>query len=316
MKRDTDISALMKPMTREDVTDLIVFRKMKKGIRWPEVAQQVGASKEWTAAACLGQMQMTQKQAEAVGRLFDLPEEAVLLLQTVPYKGSLPSAVPTDPLIYRFYELVSVYGTTFKALIHEEFGDGIMSAIDFDMDIGLACARHVLEGKPVVGFLLRGETIARHDQVEIAHVRILCGEQHAHIAGDTGQDQRVRAQMTEQHIEGRRMKARMLGLEHEIILLIGREQLGDRLAAHVVLQHVLEQRAEIRAPSAEVVVAVDHWNPRLFRAPAQRGGGPRRRQRLRQELVAAVELQVVDPVDQQQRGRAPVRRVAVQVATA
>ena len=135
MKRDTDITSLMKPMKREDVTDLIVFRKLKKGIRWPEVAKQVGASKEWTAAACLGPMQMTQTQAEAVGKLFDLPEEAVMLLQTVPYKGSLPTAVPTDPLIYRFYELVNVYGTTFKALIHEEFGDGIMSAIDFDMDL-------------------------------------------------------------------------------------------------------------------------------------------------------------------------------------
>jgi len=125
----------MKPMKREDVTDLIVFRKMKSGIKWPEIAKQVGQSKEWTAAACLGQMQMTKKQAEAVGKLFDLPEEAVLLLQQVPYKGSLPSAVPTDPLIYRFYELVNVYGTTLKALIHEEFGDGIMSAIDFDIDL-------------------------------------------------------------------------------------------------------------------------------------------------------------------------------------
>ena len=135
MKRDADIANLMKPMKREDVTDLIAFRKMKSGLKWPEIAKKVGASKEWTAAACLGQMQMTKKQAEAVGKLFDLPEEAVLLLQTVPYKGSLPSAVPTDPLIYRFYELVSVYGTTFKALIHEEFGDGIMSAIDFRMDL-------------------------------------------------------------------------------------------------------------------------------------------------------------------------------------
>jgi cyanate lyase len=135
MKRDADITSLMKPMKREDVTDLIVFRKMKQGIKWPEVAKAAGASKEWTAAACLGQMQMTKKQAEALGKLFDLPEEAVMLLQTVPYKGSLPTAVPTDPLIYRFYELVSVYGTTFKALIHEEFGDGIMSAIDFDMDL-------------------------------------------------------------------------------------------------------------------------------------------------------------------------------------
>jgi cyanate lyase len=135
MKRDADITSLMKPMKREDVTDLIAFRKLKSGIKWSEVAKKVGASKEWTTAACLGQMQMTKKQAEAVGRLFDLPEEAVLLLQTVPYKGSLPSAVPTDPLIYRLYELVSVYGTTIKELIHEEFGDGIMSAIDFDMDL-------------------------------------------------------------------------------------------------------------------------------------------------------------------------------------
>jgi cyanate lyase len=80
-------------------------------------------------------MQMTRKQAETVGRLFELPEEAVLLLQTVPYKGSLPTAIPTDPLIYRWYEIVNVYGTTIKELIHEEFGDGIMSAIDFSMDI-------------------------------------------------------------------------------------------------------------------------------------------------------------------------------------
>jgi cyanate lyase len=128
-------TSMMKPMKREDVTDLIAFRKMKMGVKWSEVAKKIGQSKEWTTAACLGQMQMTRKQAEAVGKLFDLPEEAVLLLQQVPYKGSLPTAVPTDPLIYRFYELVNVYGTTFKALIHEEFGDGIMSAIDFDMDL-------------------------------------------------------------------------------------------------------------------------------------------------------------------------------------
>src|SRR5258708_37798945 len=78
---------------------------------------------------------MTRKQGETVGRIFDLPEEAVSLLQQVPYKGSLPTAVPTDPLIYRLYEIVNVYGTTIKELIHEEFGDGIMSAIDFSMDI-------------------------------------------------------------------------------------------------------------------------------------------------------------------------------------
>lgn len=67
--------------------------------------------------------------------MFDLAEEEKLLLQEVPYRGSLPTAVPTDPLIYRFYELVQVYGTTWKELIQDEFGDGIMSAIDFDMMI-------------------------------------------------------------------------------------------------------------------------------------------------------------------------------------
>ena len=137
MKREPEaaLATLAKPMKRQDVTDLIAYRKITKGIKWPEIAKKVGQAKEWTAAACLGQMQMTKKQAEVVGRIFDLPEDAVLILQTVPYKGSLPTAVPTDPLIYRFYELVSVYGTTFKELIHEEFGDGIMSAIDFSMDI-------------------------------------------------------------------------------------------------------------------------------------------------------------------------------------
>jgi cyanate lyase len=122
-------------MKRADVTDLIAFRKVTMGIRWADVAKKVGQSKEWTTAACLGQMQMTRKQAQAVGKIFGLSADAVLLLQTVPYKGSLPTAVPTDPLIYRWYEIVNVYGTTIKELIHEEFGDGIMSAIDFSMDI-------------------------------------------------------------------------------------------------------------------------------------------------------------------------------------
>src|ERR671935_1472365 len=137
MKRESELAlaTLAKPLKREDVTELIVFRRLKKAIKWAEVARKVGQSKEWTTAACLGQMQMTKKQAEAVGKLFDLPDEAVLLLQTVPYKGSLPTAVPSDPLIYRLYELVNVYGTTIKELIHEEFGDGIMSAIDFDMEL-------------------------------------------------------------------------------------------------------------------------------------------------------------------------------------
>jgi cyanate lyase len=80
-------------------------------------------------------MALTEAQAIVVAEIFDLSGDAIALLKQPPYKGSLPTAVPTDPLIYRFYELVSVYGTTFKELIHEEFGDGIMSAIDFSMDL-------------------------------------------------------------------------------------------------------------------------------------------------------------------------------------
>ncbi|NBQ82561.1 MAG: cyanase [Betaproteobacteria bacterium] len=100
-------------MNRNDVTEKIVATKVAKGIRWEAVAREVGHSKE----------------------IFDLSPEEQAWLQIVPYKGSLPTAVPTDPLIYRWYEIVNVYGATIKELIHEEFGDGIMSAIDFSMDI-------------------------------------------------------------------------------------------------------------------------------------------------------------------------------------
>jgi len=121
--------------TREEVTQMILAAKVSKGIQWKQVADAIGLSKEWTTAGCLGQMTFNKQQAEIVGEIFGLSDEAVAWLQVVPYKGSLPSAVPTDPLIYRWYEVVSVYGTTIKELIHEEFGDGIMSAIDFSMDI-------------------------------------------------------------------------------------------------------------------------------------------------------------------------------------
>jgi cyanate lyase len=122
-------------MIRHEVTELVVQAKIRTGLTWKQIADAVGQSKEWTTAALLGQMQMTKQQATAAGELLDLSDEAVCLLQQVPYKGSLPTAVPTDPLIYRLYEIVNVYGTTIKELIHEEFGDGIMSAIDFSMDI-------------------------------------------------------------------------------------------------------------------------------------------------------------------------------------
>ena len=121
--------------SRTQVTNMIQSAKILKGIKWSHIAEVVGQSKEWSTAACLGQMAMTKQQAEAVGELLELTDEAIAWLQIVPYKGSLPTEVPTDPLIYRWYELVNVYGTTLKELIHEEFGDGIMSAIDFSMDL-------------------------------------------------------------------------------------------------------------------------------------------------------------------------------------
>ncbi|HQT81785.1 MAG: cyanase [Ferrovum sp. 37-45-19] len=122
-------------MDRHEVTQLILQNKVNKNLTWKGLANQLGLSKEWVTAGCLGQMTFTPSQAQIVVDYFELPTAALVWLTQVPYKGSLPEAVPTDPLIYRFYELVQVYGTTFKELIHEEFGDGIMSAIDFKMDL-------------------------------------------------------------------------------------------------------------------------------------------------------------------------------------
>jgi cyanate lyase len=122
-------------MKRTDVTEVVVRHKRMKGLTWQQIADAVGQSKEWTTAALLGQMTLNAEQAAAAGKLLDLSDEAIALLQVVPYRGSLSTQVPSDPLMYRFYELVSVYGTTFKELIHEEFGDGIMSAIDFKMSL-------------------------------------------------------------------------------------------------------------------------------------------------------------------------------------
>ena len=120
---------------RLKVTEQIIATKVSKGLTWEKVAKEVGLSKEWVTAACLGQMTLNDEQANKVGGLFNLNENEIKWLKVVPYKGSLPTAVPSDPLIYRLYEVISVYGLTIKELIHEEFGDGIMSAIDFSMDI-------------------------------------------------------------------------------------------------------------------------------------------------------------------------------------
>ncbi len=109
--------------------------KAKAGLSWKEIADKIGYSPVWTCAACLGQMSMLPETAQKTADLLGLSEDDAAILAAIPYRGSLPTEVPTDPLIYRFYELVAVYGTTWKELIQEEFGDGIMSAIDFDMTL-------------------------------------------------------------------------------------------------------------------------------------------------------------------------------------
>ncbi len=123
-------------MTRSELTGKILDAKRKKGLSWQAIAQKIGGnSPVFLTAALLGQMKLEKVQAERAAKLLGLSAEEAALLTEIPYRGSLPTAVPTDPLIYRFYELVQVYGTSWKALIEEEFGDGIMSAIDFDMEI-------------------------------------------------------------------------------------------------------------------------------------------------------------------------------------
>jgi cyanate lyase len=113
----------------------ILAIKKEKGFSWAQIAGHIGFSPVWTCAACLWQMSMTPESAAKTATLLGLSGDEAPLLEAIPYRGSVPSMPPADPLIYRFYELLSVYGTTFKQMIEEEFGDGIMSAIDFDMDL-------------------------------------------------------------------------------------------------------------------------------------------------------------------------------------
>ena len=123
-------------MTRDELTQKILAIKRAKGLSWKTVVAEIGGgSAVYLTAAMIGQMKLRPEQAERAAALFGLDADEQALLQQIPYRGSLPTPVPTDPLIYRFYELVQVYGTTWKELIQDEFGDGIMSAIDFDMAI-------------------------------------------------------------------------------------------------------------------------------------------------------------------------------------
>jgi cyanate lyase len=120
---------------RERLAEKAVTNKARADLSWDQIAEGTGLSVEFVTAAVLGQHPLPKAAAETVGNHLDLDEDDVRLLQSVPMRGSLGAAIPTDPTIYRFYEIVQVYGSTLKALIHEKFGDGIMSAINFKLKI-------------------------------------------------------------------------------------------------------------------------------------------------------------------------------------
>ena len=131
--------AEQKVITREEATAQILAAKKQRGLTFEEIAKTVGRHKVWVTAALMGQATMSKEEAERAVSILGLGEgeasAVAATLQEPPMKGSLDSTVPVDPLIYRFHEITQVYGTTIKAIIHEMFGDGIMSAIDFEIDI-------------------------------------------------------------------------------------------------------------------------------------------------------------------------------------
>ncbi|SOX54444.1 cyanase, partial [Mycobacterium ahvazicum] len=121
-------------LTKTDLGEVIRLTRFKRGLSWTKIAEAIGKDRVWTVAALLGQHPLSAQDASTVASLLDLDEEAVAVLQLAPYRGS--GDVPAyDPTIYRFLEALSVYGPALKELIHEEFGDGIMSAINFQLDV-------------------------------------------------------------------------------------------------------------------------------------------------------------------------------------
>lgn len=121
-------------MTKDDVTMMILEAKKTAGLTWEGIAEKIGMSPVFTHSACVGMNAFPPAKAEELVRVLALPQEAASVLAESPTKV-WSQTVPTDPAIYRFYEIVGVYGPTLKALIQEKFGDGIMSAIDFDMTV-------------------------------------------------------------------------------------------------------------------------------------------------------------------------------------
>lgn len=121
-------------MNKLEVTEMIFERKRSTGMKWSEIAEAIGMSEVFTTSACLGMNSLPREKADILVKTLGLPQEAAVILAEYPNKV-FSQTVPTDPLIYRFYEIIGVYGETLKELIHEKGGDGIMSAIDFDMSV-------------------------------------------------------------------------------------------------------------------------------------------------------------------------------------
>jgi cyanate lyase len=122
-------------MTKDEATALVAEAMAAKDITFASVAEAIGRPPVWTAAALLGQHPIPAGEAGKVVEVLGLPGEAAKALEAFPMRGGLDDPVPTDPTIYRLYEVIQVYGPALKALIHEEFGDGIMSAINFKLDL-------------------------------------------------------------------------------------------------------------------------------------------------------------------------------------
>ena len=120
---------------RLSLADQILLIKAKKDLTFAQLTDGTGLSEAFVTAALLGQHALPADAARLVGEKLSLDEDAVLLLQMIPLRGSIDDRVPTDPTIYRFYEILQVYGSTLKVLVHEKFGDGIISAINFKLDV-------------------------------------------------------------------------------------------------------------------------------------------------------------------------------------
>ncbi|SFD20945.1 cyanase [Collimonas sp. OK412] len=120
---------------RVALTSRVIAAKALKDLSWKQLAEGSGLSVAYVTAALLGQHALPKAAAEMVCRRLGLEPEAAAELQTIPLRGSIPGSIPTDPTIYRFYEMLQIYGTTLKMLVHEELGDGIISAINFKLDL-------------------------------------------------------------------------------------------------------------------------------------------------------------------------------------